>query len=249
MKSNKLLLGLMVAAGAFQALAAEPAPVSDINQQVQQQSDVATLQRLLQARNRALNDLQMQVDAMQVELSELRGLTEEQAHTIRQILQRQREIYQEIDRRLSAAPAATVTPITPSNSGSSIAYSDNFTENEAYDHAVNLVLKHKQYDRAIAEFSSFNSKYPNSTYSANAHYWLGQLLFNKGDLAAAATEFNNVINNFENSNKRSDAMLKLGMVAQKQNDIAKAKDLYNRVISEYQGSSAAQLAQARLANL
>ncbi|QBY05581.1 tol-pal system protein YbgF [Thalassotalea sp. HSM 43] len=253
MKSYKLLLGFAVAAGANSALAAEPAPVLDINEQSanvnqSQPTDVESLQRMLQVRNRALIDMQQQIDDLQTEVSELRGVTEEQAYTINQILQRQRELYQEIDRRLSQAPAAAA-----SNAGgasqSSIDYSSNLTENQSYDRAVNLVLKEKRYDQAIAEFKNFTQQYPNSSYSANAHYWLGQLLFNKADLSGAEAEFNIVINNYESSTKRSDAMLKLGMVAQKQGNNAKAKSLFERVISEYAGSSAAQLAKARLASL
>ncbi|TRX56375.1 tol-pal system protein YbgF [Thalassomonas sp. M1454] len=249
MKSYNLLLGLTVTACALGAQAAQPAPVSDINQQPAYTSpDVEALQRMLATRNRALNDMQQQLEELQTEISELRGVTEEQAHTIDQILQRQRELYQEIDRRLAAAAAKPVAN-TNSNASTNVSYSNNLSENEAYDHAVNLVLKDKRYDQAITEFTAFNNKYPNSSYSANAHYWLGQLLFNKNDLKGAEKEFSIVINNFESSSKRSDAMLKLGMVAQKQNNNSKAKSIYNNLIKEYPGTSAAQLAKSRVASL
>ncbi|MDN3652902.1 tol-pal system protein YbgF [Thalassotalea ponticola] len=252
MKSYKLILGFAVAAGANIALAAEPAPVLDINQSTvndtpDQTTDVATLQRMLQVRNRALIDMQQQIDELQTEVSQLRGVTEEQAYTIKQILQRQRELYQEIDRRLSQSSAAVVPPA--STQPSSVEYSENLTENQTYDRAVNLVLKDKRYDQAIVEFKKFTEQYPNSSYADNAHYWLGQLLFNKGDLSAAEKEFSIVMNNYEKSSKRSDAILKLGMVKQKQGQTAQAKSLFERVIAEYAGSSAAQLAKARLASL
>lgn len=249
MTSCKLIFGLAVMASTT-TLAAEPAPVLDINEQsveTSQPTDITTLQRTLQVRNNALNSMQQQIDELQTELSELRGVTEEQAYTINQILQRQRELYQEIDRRLAAAQSTPQVPAVGSNSN--VNYSSNLTENEAYDHAVNLVLKQKEYDKAIIEFQAFNQKFPNSSYSANAHYWLGQLLFNKGKLNEAGTEFSNVINNFENSSKRSDAMLKLGMVEQKLNNPQKAKAVFNQLIKEYADSSAAQLAKARLSSL
>ncbi len=251
MKSYNLLLGLTVAASAHSALAAEPAPVSDINQQAvyatSNTPDVTTLQRMLTSRNRALNDMQQQIDELQTEVGELRGLSEEQAHTIDQILQRQRELYQEIERRLAASPTNAVPTLPePQNNAN---YSSDLSENEAYDHAVNLVLKEKLYDQAIQEFSVFNNKFPNSSYSANAHYWLGQLLFNKGDLTRAAAEFTIVMNNYSDSSKRSDAMLKLGMVSQKQGEISKAKTIYNQLLKEYPNSSASRLAKTRLASL
>ncbi|WP_371189074.1 tol-pal system protein YbgF [Thalassotalea maritima] len=254
MKSYKLLLSLAVAASAPVALAAQPAPVLDINNEqpltadATPPADVETLQRMLQSRNRALIDMQRHIDELQTEVSELRGITEEQAYTINQILQRQRELYREIDRRMANLKAPT-QPVTTTGSNPTTDYSANLTENQAYDRAVNLVLKEKQYDQAIAEFKNFTQKYPNSSYAANAHYWLGQLLFNKGELDSAQNEFNIVINNYENSSKRSDAMLKLGMVAQKRGNTAQAQIMYERVISEYAGSSAAQLAKARLASL
>ncbi|WP_068545070.1 tol-pal system protein YbgF [Thalassotalea crassostreae] len=252
MKSNNIVVGFALAVSAFSALAEEGAPVLDINQTtsvetntVNPSNDVATLQRALQVRNRALNDMQQQINELQTEVSQLRGTTEEQAYTIQQILQRQRELYQDIERRLSAA---NTTPVA-TNSNESVNYSSNLSENQLYDRAVNLVLKERKYELAIAEFKSFNQKYPNSSYSANAHYWLGQLLFNKGDLSGAETEFSNVIDNYEDSTKRPDAMLKLGMVAQKQNNNAKAKSIYTKLISEYTGSSAAKLAETRLSSL
>ena len=58
-------------------------------------------------------------------------------------------------------------------------------------------LKDKRYEQAIPEFEAFNQKYPNSSYAANAHYWLGQLLFNKGELAKARQEFDVVVNQFQ----------------------------------------------------
>ena len=88
-------------------------------------------------------------------------------------------------------------------------YSSDVPENEAYDRAVNLVLKERRYEEAIPEFKAFNLKFPNSTYAANAHYWLGQLLFNKNDLEAAKAEFEIVYNKFQESPKRSDSMLEI----------------------------------------
>ena len=56
-----------------------------------------------------------------------------------------------------------------------------------------------------------------SVYAApNAHYWLGQLLFNKQDWSAAGEQFTQrlVLNFYPDSSKRADAMFKLGVVEQ-----------------------------------
>ncbi|MGB1199352.1 MAG: tol-pal system protein YbgF [Thalassotalea sp.] len=253
MKLTKVLLGVMSVAVTSMVIAAEPAPVIDVSNNKFSNSNsiseqLATLERKLDTRNRAQVNVQRQLDELQNEVNELRGITELHTHQLSQILERQRELYQELDRRVNQAlkpatgvPSAIVAPNKDVDS-----YSNNLTENEAYDRAVNLVLKDKNYDQAIPEFKAFNQRYPNSSYSANAHYWLGQLLFNKGELTQAKTEFEVVVTQFSQSTKRSDALLKLAMVEQKQNNNSKAVQLYRQLISEYPDSSAAKLAQPRL---
>ncbi|MFD2167061.1 tol-pal system protein YbgF [Thalassotalea euphylliae] len=253
MKLNKVLFGLIFSASAFHALAQQPAPVIDVSGQATGSTTdrLAALERQLEARNRAQVNIQRQLDDLQTEVSELRGVTELHSHQLGQVLERQRELYQEIERRVSEAlkaPAASVPSsiAAPQQGGGDVNYSANLTENEAYDRAVNMVLREKQYEKAIPEFQAFNQNFPNSSYAPNAHYWLGQLLFNKGDLVQAATEFKIVVDTHTTSNKRPDAMLKLGMVAQKQDDKARAVSIYQRLIQEYPESTAAQLAQPRL---
>jgi len=270
MKLNKVLFGMSFAVATIAVVAAESAPVIDITNTASNKSNssrsvstplqsnserIAMLERKLEARNRAQVIVQRQLDELQNEVNELRGVTELHTHQLSQVLNRQRELYQELDRRVSEAlkpennvPAAIVAPSTASPNAA-INYSNNLTENQAYDRAVNLVLKDKQYDKAIPEFQAFNLKYPESSYAPNSHYWLGQLLFNKGDFTKAKIEFNLVVEQYLDSNKRSDAMLKLAMVEQKLNSNASAKTWYEKVLAEYPESSAAQLAQARLNNL
>lgn len=216
---------------------------------------LVNLERKLDARNRAQVKVQRQLDELQNEVNELRGVTELHTHQLSQVLNRQRELYQELDRRVTEAlkpennvPAAIIAPAKTS-SDASINYSTNLTENQAYDSAVNLVLKDKQYDKAIPEFQAFNRNFPNSSYAPNAHYWLGQLLFNKTEYTKAKNEFNLVVEQYLDSNKRSDAMLKLAIVEQKLNNNAAAKIWYQKVLAQYPDSSVAQLAKPRLENL
>lgn len=259
MKLNKVLFGIVLSASAFNVLAAKPAPVIDISKESGSTSGSKTLseqleslERKIDSRNRAQVNVQRQLDDLQNELNELRGVTELHTHQLSQVLERQRELYQELDRRVSQALTATPTQTAPTYTSSNVndvVYSSDVPENEAYDKAVNLVLKERRYDEAIPEFKAFNLNYPNSTYAANAHYWLGQLLFNKNDIAAAKTEFEIVYTKFQDSPKRSDSMLKLAIVEQKMNNNEKAKALLKELIAKYPTSSAAKLAQPRLGSL
>jgi tol-pal system protein YbgF len=254
------LFGLMFTASTSIVLAAQ-APVIDINSTVDVgqatvsmslTDQLANVERKLDSRNRSQVNIQRQLDDLQTQVNDLRGVTELHTHQLSQVLERQRELYQELDRRVNEALKPTVkAPNTVAIDlvTASKTYSDNLTENEAYDKALNLVLKDKRYEEAIPEFQNFNQTYPQSTYAPNAHYWLGQLLFNKGNLNEAEQEFTIVVQQFKDSSKRPDALLKLAMVAQQKNNKNIAVKLYSQLLSEYPNSTSAQLAKPRLQSL
>ena len=215
---------------------------------------VALLERTLNARLRLQADLQQQVDSLQGEVSELRGQLEQQTYQMEQSQERQRQLYQELDKvssqQQAAAPAAAApAAATAANQAPAVNYSTNQDENQAYDAAVNMVLKEKNYDKAIPAFQGFIKQYPSSSYVPNAHYWLGQLLFNKGDRAGAAAQFSTVANKYSKSPKRADALLKLGMLSQLDGKKAEAKAFYEQVIKGYPNTSPAQLAKQSLSKL
>ncbi|GHF97489.1 tol-pal system protein YbgF [Thalassotalea marina] len=257
MKLNQVLFGMVIAAACTHVQAAEPAPVIDASSNARSTSvqpgheeRLVNVERQIDIYKRNQVKMQTQLDDLQNEVNELRGVTELHSHQLSQILERQRELYQELDRRVTQALKPANVPVQqPVVEQPTASTSANVSENDAYDYAVNLVLKEKKYDDAIPAFQQFIEQYPSSSYAANAYYWLGQLLFNKGELAQAKNAFNVVVSEFTQSTKRSDAILKLGMVEQKQNNNARALNLYQQVISEYPGSSAAKLAQTRLSSI
>ncbi|WP_019029813.1 tol-pal system protein YbgF [Colwellia piezophila] len=263
MKLNKVLFGMMFTASAVTALAVAKAPVIDVNANSNTfdtsvlTQQLNTLSRKLDSRNKAQIKIQRQLEQLQDEVNELRGVTELHTHQLSQVLDRQRELYKEIDRRVNEVLEMTAKAVpevagpSPSRAVAVTAtgYSDNLTENEAYDRALNLVLKDKRYQQAILEFKAFNKSFPSSSYAPNAHYWLGQLLFNQGELAQANQEFLIVVNKHKNSTKRPDALLKIAMVAQKLNDNKKAIASYQQLLKEYPESTAAKLAKPRLDSL
>ena len=258
LSSKKVLFGFVLTASTSVVLAAQ-APVIDVSSAglINQSSaslteQLTSVERKLDSRNRAQINIQRQLDDLQTQVNELRGVTELHTHQLAQVLERQRELYQELDRRVSEALKPTTkvpNAIAVNSSTISKNYSDDLTENEAYDKALNLVLKDKRYEQAIPAFRSFNQTYPQSTYAPNAHYWLGQLLFNKGELTQAEQEFSLVVQQFKDSNKRPDALLKLAMVAQQQKNVDKAIKLYRQLISGYPDTTSAQLAKPRLESL
>ncbi|GAB4300914.1 MAG: tol-pal system protein YbgF [Thiohalomonadaceae bacterium] len=82
---------------------------------------VARLERQLESQ--ALVDMALRLDRLEQEIQQLRGQMEEQTHTLGELRQRQRDLYLDIDRRLSrlereggmTAPQAAVAPPVPAS--------------------------------------------------------------------------------------------------------------------------------------
>ncbi|MCG9711616.1 tol-pal system protein YbgF [Shewanella insulae] len=240
MKTTVVTAAILMSVG---VAVAAPAPVEDVAGG-SSEDRVARLERIIKAKQAAEFEMQQRLDTLQQEVLDLRGLAEQQSYQINQMLQRQRQLYDDIANLSKAKTTQVVaTPVASSSETSSLG------ETASYERAVNLVLKERQYDEAIPAFREFIVQYPNSTYAANANYWLGQLLYNKGELADAAKAFNTVVNQFKESNKRGDSLVKLGMIAQKRNDNAAAKRYYQQVVSEYANSAAARIAKQQMVGL
>ena len=258
LSNRAVLFGLVLTASTFNVLAAQ-APVIDVSSTpLASQSSgslteqLANVERKLDSRNRAQVNIQRQLDDLQTQVNELRGVTELHTHQLSQVLDRQRELYQELDRRVSEALKPTTqlpSTIAVNSAPVSKEYSNDLTENEAYDKALNLVLKDKLYEQAIPEFQTFLTTYPNSVYASNAHYWLGQLLTIQNDQAGATEHFKVVVNEYPNSNKRPDAMLKLGNLLADQGLGEQALKTFNDLINQYPSTTAAKLATERLSQM
>ncbi|WP_338516896.1 tol-pal system protein YbgF [Alteromonas gracilis] len=259
--ANKTLkMGVTLSAALAVSTAFAQAPVVDANGGSELEQRIAVLERIVKSRTEMQHRLQTQLDNMQMEVDQLRGAVEVNTNELQKVLERQRELYLEIDKRVealkqggslqgSATPSAGVdTPMTGSPS-TATPQASQAGEDEAYESAVNLILKSREYDKAIPAFQSFIERFPSSSYAPNAHYWLGQLLFNKQNWSEASEQFNIVANRFSDSTKRPDALLKLGVIAERTGDAASARQLLQQVITEYPNSSAKRLAESRLNNL
>lgn len=257
-KTTKLGVTLSAALAISGAFA--QAPVVDANGGSELEQRIVILERIVKSRTEVQHRLQTQLDNMQMEVDQLRGAVEVNTNELQKVLERQRELYLEIDKRVEAlkqngalssnnVPSAGVESASITPSVTPVAQAPQAGEDDAYEAAVNLILKSREYDKAIPAFQSFIQRFPSSSYAPNAHYWLGQLLFNKQQWSEASEQFNIVANRFSDSAKRPDALLKLGVIAERTGDTASAKQLLQQVVNEYPDSSAKRLAESRLNNL
>ncbi|EKO3384979.1 tol-pal system protein YbgF [Vibrio fluvialis] len=254
----KRVVTLTLLASAASASFAAPAPVSDLSNSSNQtsatrsgssESEVARLERLLENRNRMQLQMQKQLDDMSLEINDLRGQIEKNNYDMQQMLQRQRELFVELDNvrsEMKSRPAdAVASNAAQSEDIPAGTFSSDANEQAAYENAVDLILKKRDYAGAIAAFQQFQKDYPNSNFAPNSHYWLGQLYFAKKQDQDAVKSFAAVLT-YKDSNKRADAMVKLGDIAKRNNNAAQAKKYYQQVVDEYPDSASAKVARENL---
>ncbi|WP_163933334.1 tol-pal system protein YbgF [Paraferrimonas sp. SM1919] len=237
-----LLVGLLSISGV--AMAA-PAPVEDAQYSQGQISKMELLERKLKASTRGQIELQQRLDVLQQEVLELRGQNEELTYQLEQLVKRQRQIFDELAELSMQKTAIAVTPATP-EFNSNTPSTQSLSETDSYQKAVDLVIKARKYDQAIPAFESFIKQYPNSAFVANAHFWLGQLLFNKKQYDKAQTAFALVVNQYPKSLKVAESLVKLGQIAVVANNKPLATKYFKQVIKQHPKTTAATIAQQEL---
>ena len=232
--------------------------------------DMNRVERLVD--NRAMLEMIQQVDQISEDINLLRGEIEVQGNDVVEIKKRQRELYQDIDRRLrdmesrtvGQAPAAQVTvppasapAVEPAGSVPSLAPASSAAvaaapvtalqagEKEAYQTAFDT-LKEGRYKEAKVELQAFLVKYPNGSFSGNAQYWLGEAHYVTRKFEQGIVEFEKVLNGFPGSNKVPDAMLKLGYTYYELKQYPQSKTVLQDLRARFPDETASRLATKRL---
>lgn len=214
-----------------------------------------------QAERAPTSELFYQLQTLQAEVGELRGLVEEQRHLIERLSREQKEQYLDLDRRVASLTKQGVVPSTPpaAVTGISSSPSPGVTadepvassgaptagERDAYTRAFNLT-RDKRFQEAINAFNQLLVDYPNGEYAANSFYWLGELYLAlpQAELEKSRQSFAQVVNSYPSHAKVPDSLYKLGVVYHRLGDNRKALEYLTRTHSEYPNSPAARLAQS-----
>jgi tol-pal system protein YbgF len=118
-------------------------------------------------------------------------------------------------------------------------------EKAQYESALGL-LQERQYDQAATTLREFLDRYPQSRYTPNVWYWLGEAHYVRRRIPEALEAFRHVPDLYPNSPKAPDALLKIGFILDEQGERDRARDTLNDLIDRYPKSSAAYLAEKRL---
>ncbi|MDX1696398.1 MAG: tol-pal system protein YbgF [Ketobacteraceae bacterium] len=198
-------------------------------------------------------ELYNQLQQLQQEMSELRGMVEQQAYQINQLKDQQRQRYLDLDHRinqLKSSPASATTE-QPADSQSAVpAASANFDDKKAYNDAIAL-MRERKFKDAIGLLEQVVEKAPQSEYLPNAQYWLGELYMalTPPDYETAKKHLITLLKDFKDHQKIPDALYKLGMLYNLQGEKTKARVTLEKVIADYPTRQAAKLAKQLLTQL
>ncbi|OUU80568.1 MAG: tol-pal system protein YbgF [Gammaproteobacteria bacterium TMED78] len=202
--------------------------------------------------NESLVEIVSQLDLIQRELQELRGEVEVISYEFSNNIDRQRDIYIDLDNRLTILEGGSVNLIT---NLPPVAVDDSFSndfvtgdDRDNYNEAFEL-LRQSQWLSAAEAFQTFLTIFPTSDLADNAQFWLAETFYVQGSFQDAIPMFQSVVNEYESSDKLADALLKIGFcfdeIGQPDNSF-----LYlNRVIEEFPDSTLSRLASERISLL
>ncbi len=199
--------------------------------------------------NQSIISLVRRIDEAEKLNDQLQGRIEELEYKVKNITERQRQLYLDIDMRIEELESA-------SNSDSMNAAEENDllssqpllvdgSDLDNYQLAFKL-LKERQYEAAASAFMQFLKVFPDSELANNAQYWLAETYFVTKKFTEALKEFELVLLNYSDSRKASDALLKIGYCYYELKNWDSARDTLLRVQIDYPDTTAARLADQRL---
>jgi len=198
-----------------------------------------------------VENLMFQVQDLQQQVAEQRGLIEELSYQLDVMREEQRERYIDLDQRILALQQSGPGNVSSSAETAGPAESVDFEAvsdedilaeyNAARDH-----IRAREFPEAITALQAFADAHPDHSLTPNAWYWLGEVQLASRNVDEARTAFQTVIDQFPENAKVPDSLYKLGIIAQQGGNTDQARQLFQRVIDDYPDSQSAQLAQARL---
>jgi tol-pal system protein YbgF len=198
-----------------------------------------------------------EVQDLQQTIQELRGQLDTQRHAMESLKEQQLTLYKDLDSRINSLQAKAPQQNLASEKKPAIANQAKITakappssqnpadEQISYMAAYHLLEK-KQFSQAQTAFQEFIQTYPNSGYTPNAEYWLGELYLQQKEFSSALAHFENVINNYPSSNKAAPSLYKLGVSLAGNGQANEAKKRFNEVMQKFPDSDAAKLAANQL---
>ena len=231
-----------------------------LSQQRQQTLFIARQEAVTQANAQLFSQLQQ----LQAEVMQMRGLLEEQAYQIRSLKQRRLEDYVNLDKRIAelaqvtsvenasiekstavdSTGSATVTSNVSVNDPAALISTASDEDRAAYKVAYGLI-KAKQFDQARNSFEQFLVAHPNNLYTPSAYYWLGELYILDANYEDASQVFARLLKQYPGHRKYPEALYEQAKINYELGRRDKAKEQLDEIVAKYKKSSSNTVRLAR----
>ncbi len=208
-------------------------------------------------------DINVRLDSLQTQLQSLKGKIEECRYLLGQQTKENASLKKryesKLEKRLLILEGFFISEGTPSSGkipteGKSPgeekgkAKSKKPTSKELYSKAYDD-FKKGDIKAARIGFRKYLRLFPNTDYSDNAQYWLGEFFFVEKKYKEAILEFDEVIRKYPKGNKVPPALLKQGLAFYRLGDKTSAKLILQKVVKKYPRSNQAKIARKELKKL
>lgn len=205
-------------------------------------------------------ELFFMIEQLKREVSELRGIIEQQAYQLKNMEQSSKRRYQDIDARVlnltrqvagqktassvqtPTVAEAAIVPVKKAEASSNAQDVPSEEQKQAYAEAYALV-KEKKFTEAVDALHSFIEKYPEGELTGNAYYWLGEVYLVLPKLEQAKQAFMIVVKTFPGHRKVADSMFKLAVTFDRLHDPENSEKYLEMVQKNYPDSTASKLAK------
>lgn len=209
-----------------------------------------------QLRNQGLLNLHNQLESLRADIARLRGAQEEMAHAQQVAERRQKDMYADLDARLTelakrpvVVPPEPVRPQAPSTATAPTPAPPSPSAAElgtrAYETALNF-FKSADYVAAVSAFNAYIVNNPDGALASNALYWLGLAYYGLADYKSSVEAQTRLLKEHPQSNKVPDSTLSMARAQIQLGDYEGARENLDRVIAVYPTTRAADAARKML---
>jgi tol-pal system protein YbgF len=120
------------------------------------------------------------------------------------------------------------------------------TDKESLYAAAYELFREAKYDKSREGFENFLKLHPDTEFSDNAQFWIGECYYFEKKYEKAIVEYDKVVKKYPEGNKIPFALLKQGLSFEKLGDKASAKLLLQQVIRDFPNTSQSRIARTKL---
>lgn len=218
------------------------------NLQSQNQATQSALRDLKQSNEQqdavtrnGLADMQSQLDALKQENARLKGELEVANHKVETALQRQKDLYTDIDERLRKLESAPVAEVAAPP-----AVVEKNTQEYQLLELANGLSKESKHKDAFKEYDKFLKDYPNSSLAPEAMYGLGYSQFALKNYKSSIATQQKLIDTYPDSPKVPDALFNLANSQIQLGLVPGAKKTLRDLVAKFPNSELTPTAQKRL---